>query len=49
MYYKYNGLEILETVTTPYEYIKDLNILLIRHGESVCNNLQTSLKLLVNH
>lgn len=44
MYYRYKGIEILKNTVTPYDYIKSLNILLIRHGESECNALQSKLK-----
>lgn len=44
MYYRYKGLDILKNVTSPYPYIKSLNIFLIRHGESECNLLQNNYK-----
>ena len=44
MYYRYNGLDILEKAKTPYSYIEKLNILLIRHGESEVNALQADYK-----
>ncbi len=44
MYYRYNGLDILEKAKTPYSYIEKLNILLIRHGESEVNALQANYK-----
>lgn len=44
MYYRNSGLDMLEHVQSPYSYIKKLNILLIRHGESECNALQANFK-----
>ena len=44
MYYRYSGLDILEEAKTPYPYIEKLNILLIRHGESEVNALQSDYK-----
>ncbi len=44
MYYRYSGLDILKNAKTPYSYIEKLNILLIRHGESEVNALQTDYK-----
>ncbi len=44
MYYKYNGLDILKKAKTPYSYIENLNILLIRHGESEVNAMQSNYK-----
>ena len=44
MYYRNSGLDMLEHVQSPYSYIKKLNILLIRHGESECNALQGNFK-----
>ena len=44
MYYRYKGLEILNKAITPYGYLKDLNIFLMRHGESECNALQDKFK-----
>lgn len=44
MYYRYSGLDILKEAKTPYSYIEKLNILLIRHGESEVNALQSDYK-----
>ena len=44
MYYRYNNLDILNDAKTPYPYIEKLNILLIRHGESEVNALQSNYK-----
>ena len=40
MYYRYSDLENLKNIETPYDYIKKLDIFLIRHGESEGNILQ---------
>ncbi len=44
MYYRYNKLDILKKAKTPYSYIENLNILLIRHGESEVNAMQDNYK-----
>ncbi len=44
MYYRYEGLEILNKVRSPYALFKKLNVFLVRHGESVSNALRTKLK-----
>lgn len=44
MYFRYEGLEILNTVITPYEMFKKLNVFLVRHGESVSNALRKKFK-----
>lgn len=44
MYYRYEGLEILNKAQSPYELFKKLNVLLVRHGESVANALRAKLK-----
>ena len=44
MYYRYEGLEILNQVQSPYNLFKKLNVFLVRHGESVSNALRAKLK-----
>ncbi len=44
MYYRYEGLEILKQVQSPYELFKKLNVFLVRHGESVSNALRAKFK-----
>lgn len=44
MYYRYEDKSILKKVVTPYKELKDLDIILIRHGESESNALQEDLK-----
>jgi len=44
MYYRYEGLAILNKVQSPYKLFKKLNVLLVRHGESVSNALREKLK-----
>ena len=44
MYYRYSNLDILKEIKTPYSYIEKLNIMLIRHGESEVNALQSNYK-----
>jgi len=44
MYYRYTNLEILNKTVTPYNFLKNLDILLIRHGESEANALRKKLK-----
>ncbi len=40
MYYRYNDIKNLKSIETPYNFIKKLDIFLIRHGESEGNILQ---------
>lgn len=44
MYFRYEGLEILNQVQSPYNLFKKLNVFLVRHGESVSNALRAKLK-----
>ncbi len=44
MYFRYEGLKTLSKVESPYEMFKKLNVLLVRHGESVSNALRKKLK-----
>lgn len=44
MYYRYKGLEILDKAQSPYKLFEKLNVLLVRHGESVSNALRAKLK-----
>lgn len=44
MYFRYEGLEILNQLQSPYNLFKKLNIFLVRHGESVSNALRAKLK-----
>jgi len=44
MYFRYEGLEILNQVQSLYNLFKKLNVFLVRHGESVSNALRAKLK-----
>ena len=44
MYYRYKDVKILEKAITPYDFLKQMDILLIRHGESESNALRKKLK-----
>lgn len=44
MYYRYKDTKILEEIVTPYDFLKELDVLLIRHGESEVNDLRKRLK-----
>lgn len=44
MYFRYEGLEILNQVQSPYNLFKKLNVFLVRHSESASNALRAKLK-----
>ena len=41
MYYRIEDIKELSNMESPYEFIKNLNIYLVRHGESEGNILQS--------
>ncbi len=44
MYYRYENTDILKRAKSPFEIFDNMNVYLVRHGESVSNALQKRLK-----
>lgn len=44
MYYRYTGTDVLDRAKSPYEIFDNINVFLVRHGESVSNALSKKLK-----